>query len=112
MSKTAVAIPKRTARTKNQKDVGQIYRIFLSKQRGVEHDHPGITAGLCADGMKRKGKIPVGKRRNAKSLPKGKGFCVHGGGLAGNGNAGLFPKADQITDDPGKTDGHNDHGKD
>lgn len=95
----------------NQKDVGQVCRVLLGKQGGVEHNDPGIVTCLCADGVEGKGKIPVGKCRDTQSAPQAVGVGVHGRGYPRNGNAGFFSKENQIADDPGQPYGGNDQRK-
>ena len=68
------------------------------------HNDPCVVAGFGAYGMKRKGKVPVGKCRDAKPLPEAEIRGVHGRSLSRNGNAGLFTEANQISHNPGQPD--------
>ena len=71
----------------------------------MEHDGPGIITRLGTYRVEGERKVPVGKGGNPQPAPEAVGGGVHGGSFAGNGDAGLLPKADQVPCHPGKPDG-------
>lgn len=90
--------------TEDKGQAGKLGGIYFCEKGSLEHDDPGIMDGIAAQRMKRKGKMPVGKCREADSRPNAIISRIHDRGFRGRGNAGLDMEEDEIADDPGQAD--------